>query len=474
MKILKTIALVLLLNLPFTFFGQTYGVDPSFNVGGSGLLGSAIAMLQQTDGKIIIAGSFISYNGVGRNNIARLNADGSLDLSFDPGTGPMANGNPAAIYSLAIDADGKILIGGNFTSFRGTLRNCLARLNDNGTIDTTFTGTNLFSSVPSVLSKSVRAIKVASDGKILIGGSFAATGHSQHHFIRLNADGSYDTGFVYPNNTFDNLADVRDIQIQPDGKIIIGINGVFGTPIMRFNDDGSIDTAFLFSGFYLVGNKIFIDSDGKILLGGLMISNDQLYRYNLIKLNSDGSIDATFTAISASTGSSSNNSVFGIKQSGNNFLIGGNLNYANNIVNDRIIRVNAVGIADSSFSVGTGPNSTVYGIDLTNENKVLVAGAFSTINGVLSRGISRLGNVDLSISTNSVRAAFYTDGTNYSFESTIPISSIFVFSIEGKKLHELSAINNLNFSIPNSFDHGIKFFKVKFIDGTEKVFKTVD
>ena len=87
----------------------------------------------QSDGKIIIGGSFTSYDGIGRNSIARLNADGSLDIGFNPGTG--AN-NP--VHSITLQPDGKIIIGGDFTNYNGTGRNRVARLNTDGSLDTGF------------------------------------------------------------------------------------------------------------------------------------------------------------------------------------------------------------------------------------------------------------------------------------------------------------------------------------------------
>ena len=77
----------------------------------------------QSDGRIVIGGRFTSYDGVARNRIARLHTDGSLDESFDPGVG--LDDFPEAI---AVQSDGKILIGGNFTSYDGVARNRVARL----------------------------------------------------------------------------------------------------------------------------------------------------------------------------------------------------------------------------------------------------------------------------------------------------------------------------------------------------------
>src|SRR5437867_3292553 len=99
-------------------------LDPSFDPG-TGADDVVYAITLQPDGKIIIGGSFSHYNGISRNNIARLNPDGSLDASFDPGTGA-ENNNPGTTHfvrAIALQPDRKIIIGGGFFSYNGTSRN---------------------------------------------------------------------------------------------------------------------------------------------------------------------------------------------------------------------------------------------------------------------------------------------------------------------------------------------------------------
>ena len=130
---------------------------------------SALAL--QPDGKILIGGAFLFFNGTARNRLARLNADGTLDLTFNPGSG--ANDFVSAI---AVQPDGKIIIGGAFTIYNGSSRLRIARLNSDGSVDPTFGG------VPDDV---VRAIVVQPDGKILIGGDFFLyNGSSRNHIVR--------------------------------------------------------------------------------------------------------------------------------------------------------------------------------------------------------------------------------------------------------------------------------------------------
>lgn len=136
----------------------------------------------------MIGGGFTAFNGASRNYIARLNADGSLDTSFNPGTG-----RNRWVDTTAIQADGKILIGGDFTSYNGTSINRIARLNEDGSLDTSFNpGTGA--------GNWVFTTALQPDGKILIGGFFTSYNSiSRSGIARLNADGSLETSFNPPS-----------------------------------------------------------------------------------------------------------------------------------------------------------------------------------------------------------------------------------------------------------------------------------
>src|SRR5262249_17717925 len=142
------------------------------------------ALALQLDDKILLSGYFTFINGTNRNRIARLNTDGSLDSSFDPGTG--ANNY---VYPVAAQPDGKVLIGGNFTFINETNRNRVARLNIDGSLDTTF-------DPGDGPSDQVNCLALQTDGKVVIGGNFTRINNTNRNYIaRLNADGSLDDGF---------------------------------------------------------------------------------------------------------------------------------------------------------------------------------------------------------------------------------------------------------------------------------------
>lgn len=156
--------------------------DTTFNIG-TGFSAIAKVIKQHSDGKLYVIGVFNSYNGTARNGIARLFSTGDIDTDFDPG------GGTTAAESLAIQSDGKVIIGGNFTSYAGTSRNRIARINTNGTIDTTF-------NVGTGFNGTVFSLEIQSDGKIIVGGSFTTfNGTTRNRLAILNSDGTLDTSF---------------------------------------------------------------------------------------------------------------------------------------------------------------------------------------------------------------------------------------------------------------------------------------
>src|SRR5262249_27852858 len=142
----------------------------------------------QADGKMVIAGSFTAIGSTSRQYVARLNLDGTLDATFNAS---VVNGPNGSISQVARQSDGRFLVVGSFTSIGSTPRKGIARLNSDGSVDTTFdpgTGSD----------GSLRTVAVQADGKILAGGLFHSfNGDSTRgYLVRLNSDGSIDPSFV--------------------------------------------------------------------------------------------------------------------------------------------------------------------------------------------------------------------------------------------------------------------------------------
>ncbi len=146
---------------PFIYRLDSQGnIDSSFDPG-SGFDNYVSDLVVQPDGKILVTGAFTTFNGVSRNGIARLNANGTLDTSFDPGTGTLG-GMPE---SIAVFSNGKIIIAGSFLGYNGTYRKGIARLNSDGTLDCAFDPGN-------GVDGSISDLAIQADEKILIAGNF--------------------------------------------------------------------------------------------------------------------------------------------------------------------------------------------------------------------------------------------------------------------------------------------------------------
>jgi uncharacterized delta-60 repeat protein len=352
-------------------------LDTSFNPG-TGVNNGVLTVAVQTDDKIIIGGNFITVNGVARRSIARLNADGSVDDSFNPGTGASSG-----VYTSAVQADGKIIMGGNFTSVNGVARNYIARLNADGSVDDSFNpGANSY----------VETSAVQADGKILIGGGFTSVnGVAINRIARLNTDGSVDLSFNSGTGGGTTNA-VWTIAVQADGKIIIGggftsVNGVARSRIARLNADGSVDSSFNpGTGVNNIVEASAVQADGKIMMGGWFTTVNGVTRNYIARLNADGSVDPSFNP-----GAGANNYVYTIAvQADGKMIIGGEFTTVNGIARNYIARLNADASVDPSFNPGLGESGAVTIIAAQADGKIIVGGGFTTVNGVAINRIARI------------------------------------------------------------------------------------
>jgi uncharacterized delta-60 repeat protein len=433
-------------------FGQNAGaIDTTFNssdIGfgfGNGASNEVIAAAVQNDGKIIIGGGFNGYNGSSVNRITRINTDGKIDNDFNSGTG--ANNN---VRSIAIQADGKIIIGGAFNSYNGTSVSRIVRLNTDGSIDTTFnTGTGA--------NNQVYIVSIQNDGKILVGGTFTTfNGVSSNYLVRLNIDGSTDNTFNQGTG-FDQGAfyGVKSISIQPDGKIIVGggfvsYNGTPRSCIIRLNNNGSIDSSFNpGTGADNHINTISIQTDGKIIIGGIFNTYNSVTKSGIARLNSNGSLDLTFN---------SGTGVYGIIstaiQTDGKIIMGGDFTSYNGTTSNRIARINPDGSIDTTFNSGAGSNNIINSIKIQLDGKIIIGGLFKFYNNTSKNHITRI-NIDGSLDT----TFNYGSGANNEIWSTkvqqdgkILVGGSFT-SYNGKTNNRLVRLNS-DGSIDNSFNSG--------------------
>jgi uncharacterized delta-60 repeat protein len=294
-----------------------------------------------------VGGFFDTYKGVTNNRIIRLNADGSKDTAFDNTTGFNTQVN-----ALAIDSNGKIYVGGSFTTYKGVTNNFIIRLNADGSKDAAFDNTTGFNST-------VLSIAIDSNGKIYVGGQFTTyKGATNNYIIRLNSDGSKDTGF---DNTTGFNGTVTSIAIDTNGKIYVGgqfttYKGATNNRIIGLNSDGSKDTGFdNTTGFGSNVNAIAIDSNGKIYVGGGFTTYKSLTNNYIIRLNADGSKD---TAFDNTTGFDSTVLSIAIDSNGK-IYVGGFFTTYKGAAANRIIRLNADGSKDTIFYIGGTESITI-------------------------------------------------------------------------------------------------------------------
>ncbi len=365
--------------------------DTTFNIGtgatsGVGGVPQLVDALQvQPDGKILIAGAFLFYNGVPRNRIARLNSDGTLDASFNPGAGA-----DNFVYAVALQADGKILIGGAFDNYNGVSRTHIARLNSDGSLDPTF-----FNSVPS---DHVRAIVVQPDGKILVGGDFGSyNGLNRNRVARLNSDGSLDSSFDPP---FGSTSVCTTLALQPDGKVIVGgsfesFGSATNTRIVRLDTTGTIDPAFNSAlGIGLFVRRLVLQPDGKIVVVGEPVGDLSFGNKGIARLETSGALDATFNPDTGTAGST----IEGVAlQPDGKIVIVGSFPTFNGTTFNGVARLTSTGAIDSSFNAGLGinlPSFRALVVTLQDNGKIVMGGDYTFFNGLPNNNITRL-NGDL-------------------------------------------------------------------------------
>ena len=351
------------------------GFDP-----GTGPSGEVNAIALQADGKIIIAGMFFNYDGTVRNKVARLNNDGSLDASFDPGSGPTGSSS-STILSIVPQADGKIIIGGDFTTYNGIARKRIARLNTDGALDTGFN--------PGTGSNSVvRSVALQSDGRSLIGGDFTfVNGTSRNRIARLNTNGSVDTSFDPGDGAGGASGTIQCIALRPNGKILIGgwmstYNGAVRNKLASLNTDGTLDTGFdPGTGPNQTVRCLALQSDGQIIIGGDFILYGTRGCGRLARVNEVGTIDTTFNV-----GSAANDQVScAVEQPDGKILIGGGFTSYNGTVCDRMTRLNSDGTTDSGFNLGPNDGQYIYHIALQSDGKILASGMSISFDGYIKR-----------------------------------------------------------------------------------------
>ena len=344
--------------------------------------GAVFALAVQTNGKLLIGGTFTNS---ALHRIARLNSDGSTDTFFMEGSG--ANG---AVRAIALQPDGKIVIGGAFTKYNGAIRKGIARLKPDGTVDPSFNPT-------ASANATVTSLLLQPDGKIVIGGAFnSVNGQTHEKIARLNFDGTIDA--TYNPST---AGDVECLALQSDGKILFG-----GAEIGRLNTDGTSDNSFTsVPGANGTIRTMAIDSSNAILIGGDFTTFNGTLRSHIARITSTGDLDLTFNPGTGANGIGASVSAIAISDDCT-ILASGNFSdfndeQSNSSARPGIVRLSSSGSVDQTFDAGGGNYPGANAIEVLNDGRAYIGGGFTSYNYFPRRYVARIIARDSSLGTNT-------------------------------------------------------------------------
>ena len=372
-------AVVKIVNTAPSFTVADGKVTTDFGSAGIGATDSGRGVALQADGKIVVAGT--SNDNFA---LARYNVDGGLDASFDTDgrvTTDFGGGSYEQGYSVSIQADGKILVAGQLS---GNL--ALARYNADGSLDTSFDADGKVTTAVGYTSG--QSVAIQADGKILVAGSAYANG-DDFSLVRYNANGSLDTSFDADGKVTTDLGGAdygHSVAVQADGNILVAGTSGDNFALVRYNVNGSLDTSFDADGKLTTdfgsgdqANSVTVQADGKILVAGTSGSAFALARYH-----ADGSLDAGFDTDGKLTTSFASGSGYGQSvavQSDGKILVAGYGYFGGGEYDFAVVRYNANGSLDTTFdtdgkvTANFGSSDQGYSIVVQADGKIVVAGS---------------------------------------------------------------------------------------------------
>lgn len=352
-----------------------------------------------------IYGSFTGYNSTAYGRIVKLLPNGDVDTSFNTGTG--FNNNSFGFQSIVKQTDGKLVVTGNFTSFNGTARNRIARLNTDGSLDTSLVVGTGFNNITS-------GVEVDSQGRIVVCGSYASySGVSANRIIRLLSGGTVDTSFVY------------------------------GT---AFNN---------------VTNSVVINSDDSMYVGGYFSTYSGITSNRIIKLTSGGTVDTSFNVGTGLNSNTSNQPVGLISDGDGGVYVFGYFTTYSGITANRLTKLLPTGQIDPNFNIGNGFNGPVITAYKVLNDKLLISGTFTSFNGLtVSNGTIVLnsdGSIYRTFSGNynnifTIGNRFYGNLNNgvtelIDDESLPTISPQTIIANAGTKYYGINILKNIDWSV---------------------------
>lgn len=351
--------LVLFFLFSKTTIAQLQKVDTTL-FAGAGANSTVRNINIQSNGKIILTGEFNAYGGTLANRIVRLKTNGIVDTSFHSG---IASEGP--IRATALLLSDQLIIGGLFNSYNGTPRKNIAKINSNGTLDTSFAkglGAN----------NEITDMYLQHDGRVLITGFFSKYNNINFNgFLRLTHTGEIDTTFKI--GTGPNLSPNAIAQQHNSKLILVGsfltFNGIPRSKIVRVNLDGSLDTTFKNNSISSSILKVLVLNNDELIITGGFTNIDGVSKTGIAKLSKDGVLDTSFKAYIIGT-------VRGLhQQKDGKIIVSGDFTNVNGVTVQRLARLNLNGTLDNNFYAGF--NGSVYDIEEQPDRRIILGGGFT-------------------------------------------------------------------------------------------------
>lgn len=433
----KTFSILMLLAFVRLFCQNGGDLDTSFNPGiGADYFVKSIAL--QQDKKILVGGEFKSFNNYTSHSLVRLNFDGSIDSSFLSKLEPNSK-----VYSIVIQPDGKILVSGYFTYYDNVAQNFITRLNSDGSLDTTFNS-------GSGADHTIFSMVLQDNGKILICGYFRYYNNIYRNGIaRLNQDGSLDLSFD-AGITDGQEYSTYTAAVQSDGKYLIGgdfyhFNNLNIRGLVRLNVDGSLDETFNTQTIQSNINSIVVQPNKKILIGGGL--NFGSVSRSIARLNEDGTFDNTFDV---GNGANSGVYSVALNKDGKIYIAGSFFKFNNTPIRF-LARLHSNGNLDSTFNKGSSTNLYIHAIKIQDDERLLIGGEFTSYNSIQTNRIARLlKGSDLSVGDLKKEeiSLFPNPASNYlSIYADDSIIKYRIFDISGIKIKEDNYYKNQKINI---------------------------
>jgi uncharacterized delta-60 repeat protein len=409
-------------------------VDNTFNV--ESLQGNIKKIfVHPVTNKVFVFGRFTHINGVLKNSIALLNTDGSLDTSFSPMGGITDQGNVGNIIDIAIDSvNSKLYLAGEFDSVYGQSHNCVVRINFDGSLDASFNAGSGCGDNGSGYLGTANAVEWDSvNSKVYVGGWLYDFGGNADYtkLVRLNSDGTLDLSFSQslggPNSTpFDIKYDPNLNKTYVAG-VFTTYNGVSNNGIVRINSDGTADAGFVVGAGFSTSTPwgMHVDASSRLIIYGKLGSYKGVNSPGILRILSNGTIDPSWNMLSSVTGvvdSSYMRDIFSIiydEALGSIFLVGA-FSAINGTEFSSIAKISINGTLDTSYMDIIRPFNGVIEESLVDpvSGDVYVLGEFTKVQGIVKNGIARL-NSDGTLDTGfDVGTGFNSNMLSMYFDST--------------------------------------------------------